>query len=583
MEHSGRMTGSATNGSRPRDSSPERRPRGCWSGIWSIGKIKRGKRIVPALESQELSVGAWGTILARAPENSNQLTSLSLSLLAPPSSPASFANSRIMSSIQSPASFNVSLSATSDNAISPGGIGWDRTTTMFTIGPYAHETALVTPPAFSAFTTAPSTAPFTPPPELAHFTRPPSPDVPFSKLLASSLRKTGAIEHSAAPSSAPQCVSPDHLVDYHCNQLPLDSLVDQLVLPTSGVSGSEPCSASAIPVSPSQESSSKYLCEDASCVIAKPDEHSSTALAHSATPFFSHPSNRHFHNSGSSEELELSNKTASAIKYLDLGCQGVSGTIFPEEYADSCSKNGEDCIKNIVANHLNKQKSGYESKFLGMEETLLERNSKDPNESWDVYKELLEASLTSSSIDHSYEYEGPSRRNVNMESFCHRGFEDSGGPETQCWCTPLLSGGNVGETADSELMLSENKCDFVNFELSSRNLQRTLSNGSISYAQPISQSTSMHFGDDVSKESGFVEAEIQDPYWEIPRISFSAGNSPLSTELGKNTYCLFLSRANGDAVQLFKTRKLYCSCKLALALKKSNKKLLHLHMNTDAI
>ncbi|KAH0670111.1 hypothetical protein KY289_024604 [Solanum tuberosum] len=51
------------------------------------------------------------------------------------------------------------------------------------LGPYAHETQLVSPPVFSAFTTEPSTAPFTPPPESVHLTTPSSPEVPFAKLL----------------------------------------------------------------------------------------------------------------------------------------------------------------------------------------------------------------------------------------------------------------------------------------------------------------------------------------------------------------------------------------------------------------
>ncbi|KAI3458125.1 hypothetical protein Pfo_014788 [Paulownia fortunei] len=47
---------------------------------------------------------------------------------------------------------------------------------MFTIGPYAHETQLVSPPVFSTFTTEPSTASFTPPPELVQMTTPSSPE-----------------------------------------------------------------------------------------------------------------------------------------------------------------------------------------------------------------------------------------------------------------------------------------------------------------------------------------------------------------------------------------------------------------------
>lgn len=59
---------------------------------------------------------------------------------------------------------------------------------MFTIGPYAYETQLVSPPVFSTYNTEPSTAPFTPPPEsVQQLTTPSSPEVPFAQLLSSSL------------------------------------------------------------------------------------------------------------------------------------------------------------------------------------------------------------------------------------------------------------------------------------------------------------------------------------------------------------------------------------------------------------
>ncbi|TQD99445.1 hypothetical protein C1H46_014919 [Malus baccata] len=58
---------------------------------------------------------------------------------------------------------------------------------MFSIGPYAYETQLVSPPVFSTFNTEPSTAPFTPPPESVQLTTPSSPEVPFAQLLSSSL------------------------------------------------------------------------------------------------------------------------------------------------------------------------------------------------------------------------------------------------------------------------------------------------------------------------------------------------------------------------------------------------------------
>lgn len=104
----------------------------------------------------------------------NQTNGIAPSLYAPPSSPASFSNSALPSTAQSPSCF---LSANS-----PGG----PSSTMFVTGPYAHETQLVSPPVFSTFTTEPSTAPLTPPPELAHLTTPSSPDVPYAHFLSSS-------------------------------------------------------------------------------------------------------------------------------------------------------------------------------------------------------------------------------------------------------------------------------------------------------------------------------------------------------------------------------------------------------------
>ncbi|XP_020582250.1 uncharacterized protein At1g76660 isoform X2 [Phalaenopsis equestris] len=159
---------------------PERRSRwgGCFGGFSCFGSQKGGKRIVPATRIPD---GNGSTSRGNMPQSagpSNQNTNLNLSLLAPPSSPASFTNSALPSTVQSPSCF-LSLSANS-----PGG----PSSTMFTTGPYAHETQLVSPPVFSTYTTEPSTAPLTPPPELAHLTTPSSPDVPFAQLLSSSLK-----------------------------------------------------------------------------------------------------------------------------------------------------------------------------------------------------------------------------------------------------------------------------------------------------------------------------------------------------------------------------------------------------------
>ncbi|KAJ7521451.1 hypothetical protein O6H91_19G055200 [Diphasiastrum complanatum] len=210
MAHNVDINEAAVNALRTRDPSPELRGGNCWSGFLCLGTCKRGKRIVPASRLQE---GSASSSRVSVPDNSsssvpNQVTGLSPSLLAPPSSPASFANSANASSVQSPTGYAVSLSLASANECSAAGMSFDSTAMMFTIGPYAHETALVTPPAFSAITTAPSTAPFTPPPELVQFTTPSSPDVPFAQLLAASLCEKGTAQEVSmgfsSPSRTPQ-------------------------------------------------------------------------------------------------------------------------------------------------------------------------------------------------------------------------------------------------------------------------------------------------------------------------------------------------------------------------------------------
>ncbi|KAB1204854.1 hypothetical protein CJ030_MR7G015313 [Morella rubra] len=117
-------------------------------------------------------------------DNPGPSTAIVLPFIAPPSSPASFLQSDPPSATQSPAGL-LSLTSLSVNAYSLGG-----TAAIFSIGPYAYETQLVSPPVFSTFTTEPSTAPFTPPPESVQLTTPSSPEVPFAQLLTSSLERT---------------------------------------------------------------------------------------------------------------------------------------------------------------------------------------------------------------------------------------------------------------------------------------------------------------------------------------------------------------------------------------------------------
>ncbi|KVH91850.1 hypothetical protein Ccrd_006121 [Cynara cardunculus var. scolymus] len=110
----------------------------------------------------------------------SQPPSTVLPFIAPPSSPASFLQSEPPSATHSPGGF-LSFTSVSASMYSPGGPA-----NMFAIGPYAHETQLVSPPVFSTYTTEPSTAPFTPPPESVHLTTPSSPEVPYARLLGSS-------------------------------------------------------------------------------------------------------------------------------------------------------------------------------------------------------------------------------------------------------------------------------------------------------------------------------------------------------------------------------------------------------------
>ncbi|XAR64310.1 hypothetical protein NMG60_11024595 [Bertholletia excelsa] len=166
----------------PQEPAPRRkRWGGCWGGLSCFGTQKGGKRIVPSrIPEANPSANA-----PNGPQNvglTNQTTALVPSLLAPPSSPASFSNSALPSTVQSPSCF-LSLSANSPEGPS---------STMYATGPYAHETQLVSPPVFSTFTTEPSTAPLTPPPELAHLTTPSSPDVPYAQFLSSSMDLKGS-------------------------------------------------------------------------------------------------------------------------------------------------------------------------------------------------------------------------------------------------------------------------------------------------------------------------------------------------------------------------------------------------------
>lgn len=147
--------------------------RSFWNVYWCFGSQKQSKKIGHAVLVPETITSATEV---SASLNLVQPPTVVLPFAAPPSSPASFLPSEPHSAIQSPPGF-MSLSSISANMYSPGPAN------IFAIGPYAHETQLVSPPVFSTFTTEPSTAPYTPPPESFQLTTPSSPEVPFARLL----------------------------------------------------------------------------------------------------------------------------------------------------------------------------------------------------------------------------------------------------------------------------------------------------------------------------------------------------------------------------------------------------------------
>ncbi|KAD4178380.1 hypothetical protein R6Q59_021972 [Mikania micrantha] len=167
---------SSENRATQSSSVQKRRWGSCWNISWCFGSQKHSKRIGPAVLVPE---PGYSTTLAQRPTNMSQPPSRVLPFIAPPSSPASFFHSEPPSATHSPGGF-LSFNSVSASMYSPGGPA-----NMFAIGPYAHETQLVSPPVFSTYTTEPSTAPFTPPPESVHLTTPSSPEVPYARLLGS--------------------------------------------------------------------------------------------------------------------------------------------------------------------------------------------------------------------------------------------------------------------------------------------------------------------------------------------------------------------------------------------------------------
>ncbi|XP_076907648.1 uncharacterized protein At1g76660-like [Bidens hawaiensis] len=193
-----------------------------WGSFWSIsscfGSQKQNKKIGHAVLVPEPSSSRSE---ARTTENPTQTSTVVLPFIAPPSSPASFLQSEPPSATQSPGGL-LSFTAISSGMYSP-----TDPTNMFAVGPYAHETQLVSPPVFSTYTTEPSTAPFTPPPEMVHLTTPSSPEVPFARFLGSASQNIGP---GRKFSSSPH--------EFQLYQLYPGSPMGQLISPGSVVSNS---------------------------------------------------------------------------------------------------------------------------------------------------------------------------------------------------------------------------------------------------------------------------------------------------------------------------------------------------------
>ncbi|XP_028767488.1 uncharacterized protein At1g76660-like isoform X2 [Neltuma alba] len=205
--------------------SSKKRWGGCLGISLCFGFSKNRKRIGHAALVPETTppaaAGSGGGAPATTAANSTQTTSVALPFIAPPSSPASFLQSEPPSAMQSPVG-TVSFTPVSASMYSPSGPA-----SIFAIGPYAHETQLVSPPVFSTFTTEPSTAPLTPPPESVHLTTPSSPEVPFARLLDPNLRNGETFQKFQISN-----------YDFHSYQLHPGSPIGQLISPRSGISAS---------------------------------------------------------------------------------------------------------------------------------------------------------------------------------------------------------------------------------------------------------------------------------------------------------------------------------------------------------
>ncbi|CAJ1937405.1 unnamed protein product [Sphenostylis stenocarpa] len=188
---------------------------GSWlSKIGCFGYQRNRKRIGHAVLVPETAPNGADHAAA---VSSTQAPTITLPFAAPPSSPASFFQSEPPSTAHSPVC-KISQTCVSASMYSPGGPA-----SIFAIGPFAHETQLVSPPVFSAS----STAPFTPPPESVHLTTPSSPEVPFAQLLDPENRNGETFQRFQI----------SHY-DFQSYQFHPGSPVGQLISPRSAISAS---------------------------------------------------------------------------------------------------------------------------------------------------------------------------------------------------------------------------------------------------------------------------------------------------------------------------------------------------------
>ncbi|ESQ29003.1 hypothetical protein EUTSA_v10023545mg [Eutrema salsugineum] len=219
-------TAIASSDDRVRQASPIRKKRKWWNR-WSLFICFRPSRQRKRIGKAALAPEPVQISTADSTSNPSGYRSVitALPFIAPPSSPASFFQSEPPSATQSPVGILSFSPLPNNNNNRP----W-----IFAIGPYAHETQLVSPPVFSTYTTEPSSAPITPPlDESIYFTTttPSSPEVPFAQLFNSNFHNNNYGHRS-----------PISNYEFQFYQLPPGSPLGQLISPSSVVSGSGPTS-----------------------------------------------------------------------------------------------------------------------------------------------------------------------------------------------------------------------------------------------------------------------------------------------------------------------------------------------------